>query len=366
MCWLLIIEPLEPLSTSRTIIGGPRYFSPAVATFSLPQSTTILGMLGALLGITVSNGNVNSLDDIKYVASVLKQKMSCKTPQLLGPFPATGKNLERLYVPVSPSIYVPVDRINEVIKYVEGTNPYKSFYLDTDICRESDKIPVCIKTRNMVLTGVSLERSHDRGEKIIKLGYMYKYPLVIYIDIATGRPIDVKMVYVLNCELHLKETIVRIGGESRIAKIRTIKAEEPKILDVIKKTINPLMDIKPGIYLATNFVPFVTIKPGTIGLNDINAVKGLEFLDEVNDIIGLPQLVSKRHGIIEIRPPKVVIERLGLGYSESYGRRRPQVLALPPGTLLLIRKKEVLATTGIIQTLWDIGYATLFELSQRI
>lgn len=362
----LVVEPLEPLAISRSMIGGIRFYAPVSVSFPVPQPTTVLGVLGSLLGASVPSGiSVNKLDDLKSVARYVRNNLRCGVPLMKGPFLAVKDSPVRLYIPVGGDIYVPAEYAERAIRRVEGAgDPF--FYVDLSLCYEESGY--CIVAESTTMVGVSLKRTGNMDEKVVRPGYMYKYPLVTYLDLKERKPVDACTVYVLNCEKGIGEAVARVGGEHRVALVRTVELSPNASGSVVSRVKNPLEDLEPGVYLAVSYVPIVPVSHNVITL-DPSKLRGLEFLriseGDSGQIVGIPPLLKHTSARLTRRAyiSKIRVERLGLGYSEALGKRRPQVLALVPGTLVkLKRKASASSSSEIITTLWDIGYASLYKI----
>ncbi|MEM2590430.1 MAG: hypothetical protein QXE63_04205 [Zestosphaera sp.] len=364
---LLVIDPIEPLSPSKTQITGPQYMEARILLFSASQPTTVLGALGKALDIRVKGGlDVNKLEDVDALAREVSERLSCSNPILMGPLLAS-ENLTDIYIPLSSTLYVSTRLLSDVLKLRHGVQlqegeievlkeigevkpKYEAQYVDLKPCYEKPKS--CIKAFSYpALIGIALERRGAIGEKVVKLGYMYRYSIALYQDVFTETLVQVKVVYLLNCERDL-DALVRVGGRGRVAKLYTEK------LNALSKHLasiaNPIEGLEPGAYLSVSYIPLVPKTPSVLSLK-LEDFYGVEFLDRVEDVVGLLQWMQSA-------PPKVRAERLGLGFSESQVRRRPQLPALPPGTLIRVRtRKGPPATIEIIRTLWSIGYSTLYR-----
>ncbi|MEM2499751.1 MAG: hypothetical protein QXU30_06365 [Sulfolobales archaeon] len=340
---LLVIEPVEPLALSRTPISGPEHLGARATVFHIPQPTTVLGALGAALGVRVSDGlNVGRLEDVEAVATKVSERFSCREPMLMGPLLAS-KDLTELYVPVGRDLYASVRLIEKVLRL-----KHELPHLDLGPCYESPGACVELSVHSRI--GIALERRGEVGEKVVRLGHMYRYSVVVYRDASTEVPAPHSSVYALNCGGDL-DGVVRIGGEGRVARLYT----ETRVPQALDKLANPAARLEPGVYLSVGYIPIVPKSQRVLGLR-LEEFHGLEFLEEEDDVMGLPQVGGA--------PPKVRIERLGLGFSESQGTRRPQLLALPPATLLRVRKpKESTSSVDAIMTLWKIGYSSMYKLS---
>lgn len=341
MARLLIIESMEPLSLPRKQITGPRYYQPALTTFSVPQPTTILGVLGVALGIHIERARVDQLEDIDIVLHRVMEKLECSSPLILGPVLIT-KNNSRAFIPIAPNLYVDLTRINEILTQVNGGHS-----VNMEVCHNNAF--TCIEPHHVILTGVSLTRTGGVGSKTVKLGHMYKYPIVVYRDKRSGEVVEVCITYVLNCARDMNEFVSRVGGEGRLAKLRI---DEDRI-KLSERLLNPLTGLRKGTYISISYIPIIPFTHNLLELS-LDGIIGLEFLNSIDDIIGIPQ---------ETVPPKISIERLGLGFSEATKKRRPLILALPPGTILKIANDLRREPIKPIKILWNIGYATLLQLS---
>ncbi|MDW8004990.1 MAG: hypothetical protein RMI04_09290 [Thermofilaceae archaeon] len=348
MAKLLVVEPLEPLSLSRTQIPGPKYLEAGMRVFAAPQPTTVLGALGRALGVTVGgNLKVEALEDIRAVSSAISEKLRCSEPLLRGPV-IVLEDFSKLYVPVAPDLYVSTENLPEVLKL-------EDYSINVEPCLS--KTGVCIEARGLPnIIGVALERRADSGgravgEKTVRLGYMYRYSVTAYRDASTGEPTRTRFAYVLNCERGLEPLLLRVGGEGRVARLYTKDLERA----VDSRLANPLAGLERGKYVSVSYVPLIPKGPDVLSLEP-EKLYGIEFLSDSRDVIGLPGAT-----------PKVRVERVGLGYSESQRRRRPQVPALPPGTLFEVKNdvpRDVIEGRTIepVRVLWNVGYSTLYRV----
>jgi len=336
----LIVEPLKPLSLSATPITGITVIS-RIRAFSLPQPTTIIGALGAALGIELES--IDPLGGISELVSKIRKYLRCGESIIKGPlayFEVEG----RIIGPTIPLYNY------EFVKPECIKRDGEEYYLES----ESEECRERIGYSTFINTGVSLGRRDSTGEKTVKPGFMYRYPLGIYTYISekeeyTARPI---FVYSLNCVENVEKTVVRLGGEGGLAEIYASDRELAKGVDLLK---TPLDTITPGVYISVNHIPLLPIDDKTLSLDK---VLGLELLGGFKSVIGIP------HGKSGL--PKIVVERLGLGYYEVARIRRPQILALPPGTILSVENKEIMQkadTVELLKTLYSIGYATLYPLT---
>lgn len=352
---LLVIEPLEPLSLSRKQISGPRYFQATPASFPIPQPTTVLGVLGSLLNISISNVSSGRLDDIKIVLDGISKELECENtgPLMLGPslFTQTPKSTKDVYVPIRPELYVKMSELDNVIKI----SSEKKINIDLEICKKREL--ACIEAQNVTLIGVSLKRRPGESqEKTVKPGFMYRYPVSFFIDTATKKAVRTSYVYVLNCDKGIDSTeIWRVGGENRVAIIKTLDDEA----GLSKLVFNPLTGLCKGLYIATSYIPLIPRTQSLIAITpeSESEVSGLEFLDSIRGILGLPK---RGDGL----KTEVVIERLGLGYSEAMRRKRPMIFAMPPGTLVNVEgeKRTDKQPLDVLKILWRTGYSTFVRV----
>lgn len=342
---LLVVEPLEPLTLSRAPIASPQHLGARVSLFHAPQPTTVLGAVGRALNVTVGRGlDVEKLEDVKTAADAVSERLACSEPILMGPL-LTSRDLSEVYVPLGRSLHVSTRLLERVLKQERET-----LYTDLDPCYSGPG--ACVESStHLPLTGIALERRGHEGQKVVRLGYMFRYSVAIYRDVLTGAPQQLSTVYVLNCGIDLND-VVRVGGEGRVARVYT-KTELPRDLNNLS---SPATRLEPGIYLSVSYVPLVPKIKNALSLR-LSDFCGLEFLESEDDVIGVPQSGGS--------PPKVRVERLGLGFSESQGKRRPQLLALPPATLVRVRSpRERLKSVEIVETLWTIGYSSLYKIQR--
>lgn len=347
MARLLLIKPLEPLATPRSAISGPRRFAPSPVAFPVPQPTTVIGMIGQALGVRIDGGSLGRLDDIRSVAEAVRRKLKCDSPLILGPFVTPKDSPADLYVPVEPDTFVRASDIHRVLGVEEDGGVYR-LGVRPDECMGGAR---CIQASVDVRVGASLERTGPGRDKTVRPGYMYEYPIVTYTDVAEEKTVDVQITYLVSCRGEMEEAVARLGGESRVVRVKLADHAG----EAYARVSSPLSGLARGLYIAVSYIP-VAPKLGSALYLSPDKLTGLEFIQMGRgEVVGSP-----RRGLTE---PRVRVERLGLGYSESLGRRRPYVLALPPGTVVRLNEDVPRPNVdGVIKTLWDIGYATLFKL----
>jgi CRISPR-associated protein Cmr3 len=331
----LVVNPLEPLSLSATPVTGIDLFS-RVKGLSTPLPTTIVGALGALLGVHLSS--LDPLGGLVELANEIRQRLSCGEVIVKGPilyFEISDKEFISPTIPIHPTRFYKVDCIAKS----------RAGYSISDECREH------FEYTPGVFVGTPLKRRGPVGEKLVIPGFTYRYPLGFYKYIreadfkAESKPAKPLFMYIINCEKPVEKTIVRIGGEGRVAEIYT--SDEELLIKQLSLLKSPLELSESGTYIAVSPIPLIAEKRDALYLD---AVKGLEFCSSV---IGVPQ--------IGLKPPKLIVERLGLGYYEVARTRRPQILVLPPGTIVEVKSTDK-SVIDVLRALYSVGFATLYPL----
>lgn len=340
---VLEIEPLEPLVLSKTKIGGAEVFS-YISSLSIPLQTTIIGALGATLGIRLDE----TLDTIAAFVKLIDElyeacsATSRDRPLLWGPlirFESTGGSIG-YYIPVHDGFI----SYNTLIEKFDKEG-YCVHLKHEDIVEFSVKAKI----------GITLERRAGKaGDKVIRYGYTYRYPEARYFSPKWG-VVKPTFVYLTNCNVEI-DTIARFGGEGRHARLHTTNPDE-LLRKIETVAMTPLRPIDSGIYVSVNYTPLLPLKDGgrdAIEL-DLQVLSGLEFLSSQDDVLGVLTDCGK--------VPTVRVMRLGLGYSEVAKARRPQVLALPPGTLYVIRRASTQEPRSkLTEYLWRAGFTSLIKL----
>jgi CRISPR-associated protein Cmr3 len=160
-------------------------------------------------------------------------------------------------------------------------------------------------------------------------------------------PAKTRLLYVINCEnVDNLRGIARFGGEGRAAKVYTDSVEGVS-------SVESILTASPGLYIALSPIPLIPKAENVIYLEPENFL-GLERVEEIVGI--LPTTPGK--------PPKVVVEALGLGFYEVKRVRRPVIVALPPGTVLRIGRGLSDVVHPLLETLYSIGFASLVPLKR--
>ncbi|MEM1831572.1 MAG: hypothetical protein QXJ64_04215 [Thermosphaera sp.] len=338
---ILEVRPLEPLSLSLSPIGGLDIFTVMQPT-PIPLPTTIIGALGAIMNVKLSsNDPMNSLIEL---INVLKNNCEAgEDPIVLGPltcFEGQVIDPNRCYAYVYP------DRLLSLSKHAIDVRS-KIVYLKEE-CKGSEEC--YIDFTPMTLTGVSLLRTRPGEDKTVRYGFMYRYPLITF-RTSSGRVVNPVYIYGFNCYNDLN-AIARLGGEGRIVKLVT-KIDET---DFLKNITTPLKRLEKGLYLSLSPIPMIPLRDDAIYLTP----ETVKLPIPVDSIVGIPQ---------EYSPPKIRIIRLGLGFSEVAKKRRPEILGLPPGTVIMIKDNVTTPKSDdndLMKKLLSIGFATLYKLSDGI
>ncbi|OYT56522.1 MAG: hypothetical protein B6U76_03500 [Desulfurococcales archaeon ex4484_217_2] len=332
----LIIKPLGIMRLGVTPIYGSSFLG-MVQTFGIPLPSTILGMLGNLLGIRLDKEQVR--EDPLLGIGVLVKKL-CDDPKV-------------------SIISGPVVRVNETHYAIPLYSKEGVFLVNMKAIMKVDPEKPQIKKDDILANikvdlqpGIAL-RDTINGipfDKSAKKGYMYRRGFVRYIS-STGKGVKVEFLYKIWRFLNLgTENIIKFGGEGRLAVISETKTEPEEL-----KHVTSLLNAKPGYYITLSPYPLIPKSEKALYL-DKNSYIGLETIDSLADIIGIPSIGD------EIRKaPKIRIIRLGLGFSEVLCRRRPQILALPPGTIIHI-KRELTVKEDLYINLLKAGYASLLKI----
>lgn len=354
---VLLVKPLEAPVFSRTPITSHEFIVGVHRAQPIPSPTTIAGMLGSALGLTLGGRANTHTGVIKALLAELEDKFGCMRPIVKGPFVWFRGLSEEPYVCLG-DIFIQLKAIDEIVAEIKANR--KEGEVE---CKE------CIKSSIERRVGTRLKRGYnDAIEKVTSKGYMYSYSLVKYEVIADNRSItrDVSPIYVylLNCDNLEIPGVYRVGGEGRVAIVNTVMRESlpARVAEGLNKLRSPQEVVGERTYLTLAQVPLVPRAEDQQLLN-FKKIHGLEF---VSDIIGV--IIVEEEGRSTGRSMlkwklKRKIERFNLGYSEILNARRPQVLAMPIGTLIRSRNiEEVGKVVEMVGILWDLGLPSLLEL----
>lgn len=342
---VLEVVPTQPLSISATAIGGADFFT-LTRPMATPLLTTILGALGSL--------NDVRLDQVEDTVSMLGElcekfmnMFKCDEPIIFGPllrFRTDEEELRDTYAYLYPNRFLPIGKLRIFAEESDRSVVFEYWSDDDSITYDP-----------LVMIGVSLERrsiepkselGEEANRKVIRYGLTYKYPLAIY-RMKDGKVVEPIYTYLLNCNGRIKTGLVRLGGEGRIANINLRNLPSPEFSEKVK---NPLSGLEEGYYIALSQIPLL---PLTSESTLILQLEKFEVPVKIEDVIGIPQVRG---------PPKIKVERLGLGFSEVTKKRRPQILALPSGTIIRVTKPWAGEYSYVMRTLLRLGFSSFYKL----
>lgn len=338
----LEITPLEPPVFSRSPIPSPDMISAPIPSPS-PLPTTVAGMIGSILGVKLENlGKLFGLEELYR-----KLKIFCIDPVFKGPAVMFNSISDDIYIPAGGSRFAPISRI----KRFEDI-----YYLD--LSGKGSPIVVGIESERI---GVKLLRGYMGLDKVVDKGYMYRYSVTIYKTID-GKNVTPTFIYILNCDIDDRDLITRLGGEGRVFRI-LIRDLGERVGKIANKFFTPIEKIDHGLYILVSPSPLIQthVKTASPDIPRISNLLGSEYIEE---IVGLLPNIKSPEELEMIRSKRISIkkriERLNLGYSEAFNMRRPQILAIPPGTV--IKARMPMKANDLVRVLWGLGFSTIFKL----
>jgi hypothetical protein len=295
-----------------------------------PLPTTVAGMIGSILGVKLENlGKLFGLEELYR-----KLKIFCIDPVFKGPAVMFNSISDVIYIPAGGSRFAPISRI----KRFEDI-----YYLD--LSGKSSPIVDGIESERI---GVKLLRGYMGLDKVVDKGYMYRYSVTIYKTID-GKNDD-------------RDLITRLGGEGRVFRI-LIRDLGEQVGKITNKFFTPIEKIDHGLYILVSPSPLIQthVKTASPDIPRISNLLGSEYIEE---IVGLLPNIKSPEELEMIRSKRISIkkriERLNLGYSEAFNKRRPQILAIPPGTV--IKARMPMKANDLVRVLWGLGFSTIFKL----
>jgi CRISPR-associated protein Cmr3 len=353
---VLLMEPLETPVFSRAPIVSHEFIVGVHRSQPIPPPTTIAGMLGSALGLTLG-GRVRTHIETFEVLLREFESASCRRPVVKGPLVWFRKLGDKAYVCLG-DIVVPLDVVERVAGEVR-----KGVREDESVCDD------CVKVVSEEAVGVKLERGYGGAvEKVVDKGYMYRYSTVRYVTIRKGEPVTPTYVYWLNCDRASIPRIHRVGGEGRISLVNVTSREDLPggVARALELLASPLEVEGEGPYMLLTQAPVIPVgveEKLTLDPESFTRIAGLEFIRGVEGVKGTVaiEVEDGLKGKLKWRLKRRV-ERLNLGYSEVLEARRPQVLALPVGTIVETRRLEPKNVNRVAELLWSIGLASLFKL----
>ncbi len=353
---VLLVEPLEAPVFSRTPIASYEFIAGVHRAQPIPSPTTIAGMLGSALGLTLGGRTGAHIEAFEALLREF-ENAGCRKPVVKGPLLWFRKLGGKAYVCLGDTV-APLNVVERVAEEVR-----KAVKGGELVCDD------CVKVVSEEAVGVKLERGY-RGavEKVVDKGYMYRYSTVRYVTISDGESVTPTYVYWLNCDRASIPRIHRVGGEGRISSVNVTSKEDLPggVARALELLASPLEVEGEGPYMLLTQAPLIPIgveEKLTLDPESFTRIAGLEFIRGVEGVKGMVaiEVEDELKGRLRWRLKRRV-ERLNLGYSEALKARRPQVLALPVGTIVETRRLEPRNVNRVAELLWSIGLASLLKL----
>ncbi len=353
---VLLVEPLEAPVFSRTPIASYEFIAGVHRAQPIPSPTTIAGMLGSALGLTLGGRTGAHIEAFEALLREF-ENAGCRKPVVKGPLLWFRKLGGKAYVCLGDTV-APLNVVERVAEEVR-----KAVKGGELVCDD------CVKVVSEEAVGVKLERGY-RGavEKVVDKGYMYRYSTVRYVTISDGESVTPTYVYWLNCDRASIPRIHRVGGEGRISSVNVTSKEDLPggVARALELLASPLEVEGEGPYMLLTQAPLIPIgveEKLTLDPKSFGRFTGLEFIRGDMGVKGTVaiEVEDELKGRLRWRLKRRV-ERLNLGYSEALKARRPQVLALPVGTIVETRKLELDNVNRVVELLWSIGLASLLKL----
>lgn len=348
------IVPLEPLVHGRAPVPSPDAIS-RFTPMAMPLPTAITGLIGSILGVRLepSRVSIEALEDLEKLLRELRAR-GCRDPVIRGPIFRFPTCCEDLYIAVGASLLIPISRIKRA---------GNMFYVD--LAGEGAPYVEVVGEERMGIKLVRGYGSSGESDKVAERGYMYSYATTVYRR-AGGEAVTPVLIYALNCDIEDRRVVTRLGGEGRLANV-SITSPETDYARVLEAVKTPLEELEKGTYITLTYSPL--IEPANADhrpeIIDLDSLLGAEFVEE---FVGLIPIVRTSRDLERIKRRKVAIkkriERLGLGFSESFRVKRPQVLAIPPGTL--IRARDPGRRGHLLKILWSIGFSSIVNTEALI
>ena len=337
----LIITPLGPFRTASTPIYHGALYMGRQTVIGIPQPSTVLGMLGAALSIHIDEEAAKKDPLMGITPLVDALSTNHNQPVLLGPIIRIRKGQKQvLALPVhagEQTILVALEALQK------ATFDGRTLYISTEY--------IVGYSKTIIQPGIALKDTvSNTPNRVVEPGYTFRRGLVYYTD-EKGETLSVDFIFKLTPDIPPLETAVRLGGEGRLATIRVTDDDQQVHLE------SPLT-AEPGPYIITSFWPLIPTKNTPVYLPSKDLV-GLEYFDNPSkDIAGLPSFNPSQ-------PAKLRVVRLGLGYSEVLKTRRPIIPALPPGTIIHLKKttKDAKNLPHPYLTLLRAGYASILKIT---
>jgi CRISPR-associated protein Cmr3 len=353
---VLLVEPLEAPVFSRTPIASQEFIAGVHRAQPIPSPTTIAGMLGSALGLTLGGRTGAHIEAFEALLREF-ESAGCRKPVVKGPLLWFRKLGAKAYACLGDTV-APLDVVEQVAEEVK-----KAVKGGELVCDD------CVKVVSEEAVGVKLERGYGGAvEKVVDKGYMYRYSTVRYVTISGGEAVTPTYVYWLNCDRASTPRIHRVGGEGRISSVNVTSKEDlpGEVARALESLASPLEVEGEGLHLLLTQAPLIPIgveEKLTLDPESFGRFTGLEFIRGDMGVKGMVaiEVEDELKGRLRWRLKRRV-ERLNLGYSEILEARRPQILALPVGTIVETRKLEPRNVNRVVELLWSIGLASLLKL----
>lgn len=339
---VLRLLPLGPARIASTPVASGADFIGGQAVLGVPLPSTVLGALGAALNVRLSRERAEK-DPLSGIGALVNELDHSGRAVITGP-------LMRVVMRDKETLVVPAyDKRGIVLVKLEAL-PRIARELRV-VCADGDVVGY---SRPLTQVGVALRDSVSGSwSRVVETGYTFRRGLTTYTD-AKGRGVSVEFIYKLSAEVGRLSTLVRFAGEGRQAHLEVSDEEGLRGLE----SVTSLLDAEPGRYMVLSYWPLMPRRSAALYLKSGDYF-GLEFFDDPTvDILGIPSTDTKK-----APSPRVV--SIGLGYSEVLGFRRPAIPALPPGTIVVVRKAFRSMASHLPEpyvTMLRAGYASLLKL----
>jgi len=333
----LIVKPLGPAKLTQMPILPSNLFSPLIEpALGVPLPSTVLGIVGALLGVSLNPNYVLS-DPLLGIGALVQE-------------------LEKSLNPIRGSLVVgPLVRVSlpgaERVIAVPVYSKTGTLFVRTDTelgCIEAAVRDLsidgkCVVGRAATITSVGVHLADlGGGSRVVKPGFTFRR-LFTYVVGRDGAAVDYEFIYFIDPREGTQvpaRAVVRLGGEQRYASIRVEDLGRVEGSDELKQL---LKDVITNLIHETGRVKAMLLTPAPL------VPRGEPLYYE--DAEGLvPEFIRLVVGIPSAEPGgmRKEIVRLGLGFSEVAGVRRPQLPALPPGTVVETRGSTSISSITVV------------------
>jgi len=312
---VIAVKPLGYARLSQLPILPSNVFAPTVEpAVGVPQPSTILGVIGNAIRVKL-DAQVVSADPLQglgvLVDELLKRMKLVRGCLLAGPFVKIPRERGyKLALPVyskTGTLLLDVEAVESLAEKVKV-----------------EKRHVIGRVQSTIQVGIHLE-DYESGVRVVKLGYMFR-KLYTYVVDASGNPVDYEFLYIADfVEKTPPATVVRLGGEQRQALLGVEDLGKYRVLESLLNRLATLDIVeKPGTYMLLTPAPLFPLR------EKLYYGEGVE--PRFSRVLGVPTPDG----------PKPYVVRVGLGYSEVINVRRPQLPALPWGSVVEIAEKPQL------------------------